>query len=552
MKTFQTTFLVAMLLMLCSCANKEQTRILDDVRTYISDNPELALETLDSLSATGSIRGREGNARFALLYSMALDKNGIDSVDDSLINVAVKWYSRHGNADERLKSYYYYGRICQNAGNNEAAMESFVKAEQYVGKAGDHVAAGLLYDAMSNIAMDIFDMEKVLEYCRKAEAHYKKAGDRKRYAYALLGLAVYFTVDGQYGELSSVLDSVRMSWDIIDTLSQNSYYQLRLGEFKETGQYKKLKAGLEEYITEFPREKINWMSVSEFYLTLGEKRLALEALKTYREINRNYMNEPSYYIHESNAYDSLGILDSALAAYKKYQNLTDSLDMVILEQDTKFLQERYAKDKMIAEAKYRMAIIILSSVMAFLILAYVIYTLHNRIKKRENEKRKVEEELSGFRRQYADLEREKAGLEKIIAGNPPVDRQSKKVLDDRLELLNRFFAAEITSNTSADHTVSHELSRLVEDRGNFMYATRMTFAAAHPKFIRMLEDKGLTEHEIEYCCLYAIGLSGKEIGIYVDKKRHYSESSTIRKKLGLGEHDTNLGLYLRKLLAKDN
>lgn len=47
-----------------------------------------------------------------------------------------------------------------------------------------------------------------------------------------------------------------------------------------------------------------------------------------------------------------------------------------------------------------------------------------------------------------------------------------------------------------------------------------------------------------------IGLKGKDIGSYIRKKRHYIYSSEIRKKLGLGEHDTNLGIYLRNLLAE--
>ena len=63
-----------------------------------------------------------------------------------------------------------------------------------------------------------------------------------------------------------------------------------------------------------------------------------------------------------------------------------------------------------------------------------------------------------------------------------------------------------------DRAACHELERLVNNKTEFLYTTRMTFAAAHPKFIRLLENKGLTEPEIEYCCLYAIGLKGKEIG----------------------------------------
>ena len=524
---------------------------LESVSSYISEEPDRALSDLDSIHASG-IKGREAKAKYALLYSMALDKNYIDSVDDSLINIAVAWYRHHGNADEKLKAYYYQGRIYQNAGDNESAMESFVKAEQYADKAEDYIAAGLLYDAMSNVAMAIFDNDSILEYCRKAESYYKKAGDKKRYTYSLLGLAIYYTMEEQYDELSSVLDSVQMCWDILDLSIKDSYYQLRLGEFKETGQYQQLKVGLEEYLNEFSREEINWMSVSEYYLALSNAKQALEALETYSLINENYKNEPVYYIRKSDAYDSLGIADSALSAYKNYQGLMDSVSMVIFEQDTKFLRERYEKDIVITDLKYERTIITLSSIIVLTVLASTIYLLRILVNKRESEKRKVEKELAEFRQQYTDLEMEKIELDNLILSNPPIDCQSKKVLNDRLELLNRFFAAEISSNTSIDRKASHELSRLVEDRRNFMYTTRMTFAAAHPEFIRLLEEKGLTESEIEYCCLYAIGLKGKQIIEYTGRPNLYNESSIIRTKLGLGSHDTNIGIYLRKLLSSEN
>ena len=76
---------------------------------------------------------------------MALDKNCIDETDDSLINIAVKWYRRHGSADDCLKAYYYQGRIYQNAGDNERAMESFFMAERYIEKSVDNTQKGLLY-----------------------------------------------------------------------------------------------------------------------------------------------------------------------------------------------------------------------------------------------------------------------------------------------------------------------------------------------------------------------------------------------------------------------
>jgi hypothetical protein len=83
-----------------------------------------------------------------------------------------------------------------------------------------------------------------------------------------------------------------------------------------------------------------------------------------------------------------------------------------------------------------------------------------------------------------------------------------------------------------------------------MDSTRLAFKASHPKFIKYFEDHNLTDEEINFICLFALGLRGKEVGEYIKNKRHYNLSSAIRKKLGIDEHDTNLGIYVRKLLKQ--
>lgn len=44
-----------------------------------------------------------------------------------------------------------------------------------------------------------------------------------------------------------------------------------------------------------------------------------------------------------------------------------------------------------------------------------------------------------------------------------------------------------------------------------------------------------------------MGFRGNEIGQYMQSKSHYNVSSGIRKKLGLNEHNTNLGNHLKIL-----
>ena len=533
-----------------SCTDRKVIRQLDDVESYISEHPDSALSVLDSLSAAG-IRGREANARFALLYSMALDKIYIDVTDDSLINIAVEWYRRHGTADERLKSHYYQGRIYQNAGDNEAAMESFVRAEAYAGQADDKTAAGLLYLAMSNISMDIFDMDKVLEYSSAAENIFKEKEDTARYSSSLLKISTYYSIQENYDKASCILDTLAALWNNMDMQKRNSYFQIKMNLFKGTANPDSLAAYLDKYLTLFSEQEINWLSVSEYYLALGEANKALSALQMHEQVDPTFKDDPVYHIFVSEIYDSLGIPDKALVAYKEYVYLTDSVDMAIFSQDTKYLRDKYTSELRLTQTRNSRTVAILVGIIVLIAAACAVYILRKGIRRKEAEKARLEDEMSRYRENYARLEKERDELSEMIAGNPPVDRQSLAVLNDRLDLLNKFFTATISGNQKIDDKAQEEVHQLVEDKDKFLYTTRMTFAAAHPDFINFLESRGLSEWQIEYCCLYAIGLKGKEIGSYLNRKRHYTDSSDIREKLGLEEHDTNLGIYLRDLLRRE-
>ena len=535
--------LTVLFLILSSCSARNQAHVLDDVESFISEYPERALSVLDSLSSSGELPEHEAKARFALLYSMALDKNYIDSTDDSLINVAVKWYRRHGSPDEKLKSYYYQGRIYQNAGDKESAMESFVKAEAYVEDAEDDVAAGLLYKSIAVVYANIFDLEMAEQYNDKAKAFYKKAGDKDKYAGTLLYESNLHFASGNYNKAQISIDSARLFWDFM-TESRKVYFYSSSMQMKVIKKdYYGLSKELDEYINTFDHTKIFWHDVVDNYTIIGDYNSAQWALIQYRKYNPEYKYDPAYYLMSSSLNSEIGNYKAALEDFEVYSDLSDSLSMVIAEQDTGFIKERYEKElKIEKERNLRNIIMALSSVILILV-GRAVYVLRLRLKAKNEENRK-------FKENYAVLEKEKNTLSKIISENPPIGVQARKVMSDRLALLDRFFAAEITSDSEIDRKASKDLSRLVDNRENFMYTTRMTFAAANPRFICYLEDKGLTETEIEYCCLYVIGLKGKDIGNYIRKKRHYIYSSEIRKKLGLGEHDTNLGIYLRNLLTE--
>ena len=115
-------------------------------------------------------------------------------------------------------------------------------------------------------------------------------------------------------------------------------------------------------------------------------------------------------------------------------------------------------------------------------------------------------------------------------------------------MLNGLLAGYITSNEKYEKPYEAWVSEITGNKEAFMNTNRLAFKASHPEFIEYFEKHGLTDDEINYVCLYAIGLKGKEVGEYIKKRSHINISSAIRKKLGIDKHETNIGIYVRRLL----
>lgn len=162
-------------------------------------------------------------------------------------------------------------------------------------------------------------------------------------------------------------------------------------------------------------------------------------------------------------------------------------------------------------------------------------------------KRRTEIRNKWLKRDIEKLEKEKEMLSGMKEEGEMND-QMRGLLEERLNVLNGFITAYISGNYS--EKAYDELEKLMSNRNGFIDSTRLSFAIGHPRFLIFLKEKGLTDLEIGYCCLHAIGLRGKEIVSYLNSRSYYNASSTIRKKLGLNEHDTNINLYIQKLLKE--
>ena len=148
---------------------------------------------------------------------------------------------------------------------------------------------------------------------------------------------------------------------------------------------------------------------------------------------------------------------------------------------------------------------------------------------------------------YNEVLAERNALDEMIADSS-IKNETMEIIKKRLDVLNTIIVSHLSEKGTDVKRANDELERLIADRNDFIKSTRLTLEENYPHFFAYLKEKGVEDYEIDFCCLYAIGMKGKEIKTYTNLSRHYKDSSEVRQKLGLVESDTNLSNFLQNLL----
>lgn len=135
---------------------------MDKAENLMDAKPDSALVVLENIPAS-SVKGKEAAARYALLKSIALDKNYIDTTNFDVLQPAIDYYIKNGKPDEKLRTYYYQGRIYQNKGDDDAAMQSFMCGREYCQESSDTLTMANLMVAQATIQYSIYKIDDFIK-----------------------------------------------------------------------------------------------------------------------------------------------------------------------------------------------------------------------------------------------------------------------------------------------------------------------------------------------------------------------------------------------------
>lgn len=534
---------------------------MDVAENIINSRPDLALSILDSIKPE-TINGKNTKARYALLYSIALDKNYIDTTTLEILQPAIDYYLKKGTSDEKLKTYYYQGRIYQNRNENDSAMQSFVRGKELFLQCSDSITMANLLVAQGTLFYTTYKFKEFIENNLSASKLYESSGKPENELKALgnildgcilmenksLADSIYIVANNKishYNNLTPIIEPYLLS------------YVMQFGSNEE------IRDIINNIIEHKNLDELDKIDLAYTYFKIGDKQKALQYINSISP-NSQYTKSLKYLAIKSDILEHNGDFEQAINAYKSYYEEIDSIHQNIFSHDLLFVEKRHEIEKanlLEIQKKNRIIWLSIGIILVCLIVTVLIYYRYRLGKTQrllaiqENEKLKLESDANALKAenleyQLQQLKEESVSLKNILNARQDLDQPVQNAIQIRLDMLNKLLATSIADNAAYSKQYEEWRDQLLEHKEEFMNSTRLAYKATHPMFIDYLEKHGLSNDEINHACLYAIGLRGKDVGSYTKHSRYYHISSDIRKKLGIDEHQTNLGIYIRKLLKQ--
>ncbi len=547
MKKYYALFacIILLVLIISSCSERysEHWSKITEVESYIEEHPDSALTVLQNIPAE-DLHNTEERAKYALLLSMALDKNVIDTTNFNVLQPAIDYYSRKGSATDKLRMYYYKGRIHENAGDDNLAMESMVIALSEGEESKDILTKARALAIQGKIYNSLYEWGKSKEVYLEAAKYFKEANRINSYVNNILSIINTCVQDNNPKEAELYIEKIKPIIHKCSEKTKSYFFSNWITYIVKYGNATQMESVIDNYLNSVKPSSVQWLSLAYAYLEMNNlegAKNAFSQFERYNDISPDGKNMTRYHALLSDFYKKSGEYEKSNEAYEQYVRLKGTSNYKQKIQGTQFVEERYdlqlQKSKALT-AKYK--ILFYSSLLVIVLLLVILFIQHKlRIKIQEKEK---------LEQLYNDLEQERDNLTNLLKENKELDNSTQSILHERIALLNKYITSYITDNAEIMRNADKELTNMLADKDAFLNSTRMAFTNSHPNFIKHLEECDLTKWEINYCCLYALGLKGKEVGNYIGLKSNYNQSSRIREKLGLNENNTNLGIYIKQLL----
>lgn len=360
-----------------SCSDSKEQKVLNHVEAVIEAHPDSALALLRGVDKA-SLGSDKERARYALLMSMALDKNYIDTTSFDIIQPAIEYYLDRdkGTPDDKLRTYYYQGRIFDNRKDRDNAINCFAKALDNTQGVTDSLCLARTLVAQAGLYKDFYNFDVYIDSYLKAAKIYTK------YSYTDYEFdCLLHVLNGAIIlENKHLADSVLNLCDNFSTLNGNQQQTLKgykLSYLTEFGTKKELAKIISEQENPSDYDANGLLNIALALQKLGENEKAIQILNSVSESGIEF-NSLKFQAIQANALRDLKDFEGAFSVYWDYVHKVDSINSVKFKQTTKTIEEKHDLELQAQkDARQKDSIIwgcvVLAMMLCIVILVYALY-----------------------------------------------------------------------------------------------------------------------------------------------------------------------------------
>ena len=522
---------------------------LSQAENCMEERPDSALALLQAVD-TLQLTSEEQKAKYALLLSMALDKNVIDRTDFDVLQPAIDYYADHGTATDQLRTYYYQGRIYVNAGNHPDALQAFMKATDKVEDSDDTLTKARLYIAQVELYKSVLNFKDAVQACSKAAQYFKTANRTNSYANCMITMTNLYTL---LQNESKALKYLSLSQKLVNQMNQRMqsyYYDNYLTTITTFKGPREVEIALSNYC-QVNEENRDDMILANAYLHIGKHDEALSHLQRYslQGLPKNI----KYYALLAQTYEAKNMYKESYEAYRNYVSLDDSINVALFREDTQFIADRHQLEMQTLKERQTKHFILLIAAFCIILVCLISYY---RIKA---QKRKIAEnmlvvsnlrELLKVKTEKSD--REKEELQTSLATSTTQSQSLQTAIDQLFE--QRFATIDQLCISYYEYQgTPHEKQKLYKDAMNLVLnlGNDPKTLQEVEKFVNTYKDHlmerfrqtfpDLKEQDYQLFLYVVAGFSSRAISIFMNEKLDvvYNRKSRLKRKLktGITEQD---------------
>ena len=537
-------FFALTLCILVSCGTRREYKdALLRAETVMDEHPDSALQILDSLGQYETEFSRHFRMQYQLHRQNAVNKTSDKFTSDSLCQVLVSYFDRHGSVNERVLAHYLLGRAYTDMGEAPMAISSYQDAIS----AADTTVTGFNFRILSNVyaqMADIFHYQLLMTNeieARERASHYAFRANQPQW-----GIYNQAISAGVYILLNKKDSAEFILKSAIEQYRRYGYHQraLRTSKLlmylytKQPQRLAEAKALMDQFESEselFDEHHELPPSQRQYYEYKGLYYEGINNLDSaeyyYRKISRPRMtpvDQDPMYSGLLSVFTKRHLADS-IAKYARLYCMANDSSIVLKDRDAVAQMtatynysrlQKVAHENEVKAYKTQFGLVIAAAVAVLaLVAAFLVWKRY---------RRKYQQEIMQLKTEYAnasyEYEENLRELQLLESAHQENESERKRLLDENVELQSRIRELQkekaISRNLSASALFAEEpivkrfheiaVQPLANVKEEEWVELTDTFANSYPDLFLDLCQYCNTPQSIRVCMLTVMGLGNNE------------------------------------------